>query len=52
MINRLQLLDEDRLSVGNVAEGNGTLLEIALGHLGIDQPIHEFSDSLLRVVRQ
>ena len=37
VVDRLQLLDEYRLGIGNVTEGNGTFLEVTLCHLVVDQ---------------
>ena len=50
VVDCLELLDEDGLGVGNIAEGDGTLLEVAFSHLGIDETVDEFADGLLRVV--
>ena len=52
VIDGLQLLDEHRLGVGNVAEGDGTLAEIAFGHLRVDQLVDQFADALLGIVGQ
>ena len=52
MINGLEFLDEDGLGVCNVTEGDGTFLEVALSHLGVDEAVHEFADGLLRIVGQ
>ena len=50
VVDGLQLLDEDSLGVGDVAEGDGALLEIAFCHLSVDKSVDEFADGLLRVV--
>ena len=50
MIDSLELLDEYRLGVGDVTEGDGTFLEIALSHLSVDEAVDEFADGLLGVV--
>ena len=52
MVDGLQLLDEDGLGVGDVAESDGTLLEITFFHLRVDQSVHQFADALLRIVGQ
>ena len=50
MIDGFQLLDEDGLGVGDVAESDGTLLEITFFHLRVDQSVHQLADALLRIV--
>ena len=50
VVDGLQLLDEDSLGVGDVTEGDGTLLEVAFADLGIDETVDEFANGLLRVV--
>ena len=50
VIDHLEFLNKNRLGVGNVAEGDGALLEIAFCHLGVDESVDEFADGLLRVV--
>ena len=52
MVDGFQLLDEDGLGVGDVAESDGTLLEITLFYLRVDQLVHQFADALLRIVGQ
>ena len=50
VINRLQLLNEYRLGIGDIAEGDGALLEIAFCHLGIDEFVDKVADALFGVV--
>ena len=50
MVDSLELLDEYRLGIGDVTEGDGTFFEIALSHLSVDEAVDEFADGLLRVV--
>ena len=50
VVDGLQFLDEDRLGVGDVAEGDGALLEISLCHLCVDEAVHQFTDGFLRIV--
>ena len=52
MINHLEFLNKNRLGVGNIAEGDGALLEISFCHLGVNESVDEFADGLLRVVGQ
>lgn len=50
VVDVFELLDEDSLGVGDVAECDGALAEVALGHLGVDQTVHQLADGLLRIV--
>ena len=50
VIDHLEFLNEDRLGVGYIAEGDGALLEITFCHLGVDESVDEFADGLLCVV--
>ena len=50
MINRLQLLNEHSLGIGDIAESDGALLEIAFCHLGVDEFVDKVADGLFRVV--
>ena len=52
MVDGLQLLDEDGLGVGDVSEGDWTVLETTVGHLPVDKPFYKFADALLSIVRQ
>ena len=52
VVDVLELFDEDGLGVSDVTEGDGTLTEVALGHLCVDETVHEFADGLLRIVGQ
>ena len=52
VIDGLQLFDEHGLGIGDVAEGDGALLEVALSHLGVDETVYQFADALLRIVGQ
>ena len=52
MVDGLQLLDQHRLGIGDVAEGDGALLEVSLCHLSIDEAVYQFSDALLRIIGQ
>ena len=40
VINRLQFLNENGLSVGYVAESDGALAEMAFGYLAVDETVH------------
>ena len=50
LVNGLEFLNEDGLGIGYVAESDGTLTEIAFGHLSVDETVDEFSDGLFCVV--
>ena len=52
VIDGLQLLDEYRLGILDVTEGYGTLAEIALSHLGVDNLLYQSADALLGIVGQ
>ena len=52
VIDRLQLLNQHGLGIGNIAEGNGAFSEVAFCHLGIDKFVYEVADALFRVVRK
>lgn len=41
VVDGFQLLDEHCLSVGDIAEGNGTILETAVGYLTVNQTINQ-----------
>ena len=51
MIDSLEFLDEYGLGILDVAERDGALLEIALVHLGVNQSVDEFANSLLGIFR-
>ena len=46
VIDRLQFLNQHGLGIGNIAEGDGALLEIAFSHLAVDELVHEVADAL------
>ena len=50
VVDGLQFLDENGLGVGDVAERDGTLLEIALFHLRVDDAVDHLADAVLRIV--
>ena len=50
VIDGFQLLDKHSLGIGNVSEGDGTLLEIALCNLSVNELVDKFSDRLLRII--
>ena len=50
MVDGLEFLNEDGLGIGYVAESDGTLTEIAFGHLSVNETVDEFTDGLLCVV--
>ena len=52
MVNRLQFLDKYSFGIGNITECDGTLLEVALCDLTIDELVDKFSNGLFRIVRQ
>lgn len=52
MVDGLELLDEHRLGILNVAEGDGTLAEVAVGDHRVDDAVHQRADGLLGVVGQ
>ena len=52
VVDGLQLLDQHRLGVGDVAEGDGAFFEITLGHLRVDEAVYQFADAFLRIVGQ
>ena len=52
VVDRLQLLLEERLDGGNVLEGDGAFAEEAVRHLGVDDFIDQSVDALLGVLLQ
>ena len=52
MVDGLQLFDKYRLGILDVAEGDGTLAEIPLGHLCVNQSFHQVANRLLGIVGQ
>ena len=52
MVDGLQLLDEHRLGILDVAESNGTLAEVAFSHLRVDKTFHQVANALFRIVGQ
>ena len=52
MIDSLELVDQDRLGVGDVPERDGALAEVSVGQLSVDETVDEVADGLLRVVRE
>ena len=50
VVDGLQLLDEHGLGIGDIAERDGTILEITFGHLCVDEFVDEFADALLGIV--
>jgi hypothetical protein len=42
VVDGLQFLNDNRFGVGDVVEGDGTILETALGHLTVDETIYQF----------
>ena len=52
MVDGLQLLDEHRLGILDVAERDGALAEIALSHLCVDDTFHKVADRLFGIVLQ
>ena len=52
VVDGLQLLNEHRLGILDVAESDGTLTEEAVGQLTIDDAIDQRADALLRIVGQ
>ena len=50
VIDGLQLLDENSLGVGDVAEGDGALLEVAFLHLCVDESVDQITDAPLGIV--
>ena len=52
MIDGLQLLDEYRLGILDVAEVDGALAEETVVHLTVDQLVYQVADALLSVVGQ
>ena len=52
VVDGLQFLDEDGLGVLDVAESDGTIAEVALVHLCVDDAADEFADALFRIVGQ
>ena len=52
MVDGLQLLYEYGLGVLDVAESDGTVAEVALVNLRVDDAADEFADALFRIVGQ
>ena len=52
MVDGLELLNEHRLGILDVAERNGALAEVAFGHLRVEYAVHQVADGLLGVVGQ
>ena len=52
VVDGLQFLNEYRLSILNIAEGDGAVAEVTLGYLGVDDVLHQFADAFLRLVGQ
>ena len=52
MVYSLQLLLEYVLPGGNILEGDGPFLEIALCHLRIDNLVYPIADALFRIFEQ
>ena len=52
VIDGLQFLNQYSLGILDVAEGDGTLAEVALSHLRVDDLLYQSADALFRIVRQ
>ena len=52
MIDRLQLLNEHRLGILDVAEGHWAFAEVAFSHLRVDKTFHQVANALFRIVGQ
>ena len=52
MVHRLQLFLEQTLHHVNVLEGDGALLEVSFGNLGIDNLVDQVADAFFGVFRQ
>ena len=50
VVNRLQLLNEYSFGIGDIAECDGTFLEITFIHLGVDELVDKIADALFRIV--
>ena len=49
MVNGLEALDEHQFGLGDVAEGDGALLEEAVGHLLVDEAVDEVADAVFGI---
>ena len=52
MVNGLEALDEHQFGLGDVAEGDGALLEEAVGHLLVDEAVDEVADAVFGIFGQ
>ena len=49
VVDGLEAFGKDAFGIGDVAEGDGALAEIAALHLAVDDAVHQFGDGLVGV---